>query len=50
MTKKKTKKIKREYPNPDTLELNMNQVVRKGVFPLVTEMDRQVPRERGKKP
>jgi hypothetical protein len=33
---KKKRKIERSLPNTDTLELNMKQVTKQGVFPLVT--------------
>jgi hypothetical protein len=36
MPRKKKRKLERDVPNPDTLAVNMKQVVRMGVFPLVT--------------
>jgi hypothetical protein len=33
---KNKRKIERSLPNSDTLELNIKQVIERGVFPLVT--------------
>lgn len=41
MTKKK-RKIERTTPNPDTLELNMRQIVNSGYFPLVTAYSKSI--------
>ena len=41
MTKKK-RKIERDTPNPDTLDLNMRQVVNSGYFPLVTAYSKSI--------
>lgn len=39
---KKKRKIERTNPNPDTLDLNMRQIINSGYFPLITAYSKSI--------
>jgi hypothetical protein len=50
MTRKKKKLIKRDKPGGDSLNANMRQVARSGIFPLVTAQAENQRRHAGLSP